>query len=97
MISLPHALIDTGPVLWTDLFGKYECYAAPLAHNTPTNFWAGGNAPGAKVFGIAAFGSGQTHSGSPPITSNNVLAAHKFGGSVVLNGVSWVEGAAEKL
>lgn len=83
--------IHPGPVVWTDLFGKYECYVASKSKYSPSDFWAGAHAPGAMVFGIEAFGSGQSHSASPPITSNNVLAAHEFGGSTTLNGISWVD------
>lgn len=82
--------MHTGPVLWTDLFGKYECYAARKPHHSPTDFWAGAHAPGAMILGIEAFGSGQLHSGSPPVTSEKVLAAHDFGGAAILNGISWV-------
>ena len=69
------------------------CYsAARTADLTPDSIWDGGHAPGAHVFSIKAFGSGQEHSLSPSVNHSDVLVFHAFGGSSELKGASWETG-----
>ena len=57
---------------------------------TPDSIWDGGHVPGARIFDIKAFGSGQEHSLSPSVNHSDVLVSHAFGGSSELKGASWV-------
>ena len=77
------------PVPFTDSFANYMCYsAAGPAALTPDSIRKGGHVPGAHIFNIDAFGSGQEHSLSLSMNLE-VLVLKAFGGSSELKGASW--------
>ena len=88
---LSAVLRSTGPTAWTDVVGEYLCYAQSGYVLTPDAFWRGGKAPALEVLPIAAFGAGQTHSGAPSADDADVLAIHKFEGSVAFRGENWMQ------
>ena len=91
---LRNVLATTGPVGFTDSLAEYMCYSFSRAKRTPDNYYNGGELPDMHVFGVAAFGAGQTHSASPPFTGQDVFVKHIFKGSLVLHGETWQQAVA---
>lgn len=84
---LAGVLQTTGPVAWTDSIAEYMCYATQA--RTPDDFWQEGSFDGTHIFDVAAFGAGQFHSGSPPLSDSHVLVVHTFKGCMALHGDKW--------
>lgn len=85
-------LRTTGPILFTNSFATYWCYADSAGQGdvlSPSTFWNGEGTASSRVFGIQAFGAGQAHSGSQSPKAPGTLVWHLFGGSQNMHGTTW--------